>query len=135
MNGGKDSVEGVEGLKDTFGLGVFQRDTGREHLLRRADNNGLDLIVAAQALNSFGNLNHHGDGEYVVGRMVQNQPGNETGGIELYEFKAFCCFRFAICYGCHSPPLSFFVADYPMKAKEPQVGEHRRWGCKGWLGI
>src|SRR5262249_46182948 len=42
----EDAVEGVQGLKDAVGFGVFERNSGAECLLRRVEDDALDVVAS-----------------------------------------------------------------------------------------
>ena len=83
----KDAIEGVQGLKDAVGFGVFQRDAGAKCLLRRVEDDALDVIAPIQAFHCLGYFHHQGHSENVVRRMVQSDVRGETAGLKLDELR------------------------------------------------
>ena len=57
--------------------------------MRRADENGFYVAAPVQALNALRQLRHHGDGEHVVGRVVQGDACDVVGDIEVDELELF----------------------------------------------
>ena len=89
----KDAIEGVQGLKDAVGFGIFQRDAGAKCLLRRVEDDALDVIAPIQAFHCLGYFHHQGHSENVVRRMVQGDMRHESGRVERDIFMDLWCCR------------------------------------------
>src|SRR6185312_12726781 len=68
---------------------VWKTRSGRERLLRRSQQDRLDLRAHIQALNRLRQLRHHGNRQYVVRSMVQRDAGDPVTDVELNKFQLF----------------------------------------------